>query len=352
MESSNESLKSQAVGGSSWEAISSITQRIGGLIFTIILARFLLPEGFGLYNLALSITLIFFVFAQGGFDKSLARYISESLKLKDDKKKVSYFHYILKLKAVILILISVLLTILAYPISIYLFKKPALFAPILLATLYNFFYSIERFFTSFFIAMGKVKYRAFKEIIYQISRIILIFIAFFLIYLNPSVINTFWILILSSFITLLFVLYKIYNLSPDIFKRGIKSSDKDKKRILKFTFYITFTSITILLLGSVDTLMLGLLVKDSIYIGLYNSAFFLVASISGLLSFSEILLPIFVKSDKDKLENVFNSVLRYLLILSVPATFGLFTLGNYFIVLIYGYEYLGATLALNVLSLL
>ena len=348
--SGDKNLKNQAISGSSLEAISALTQRIGGLIFTIILARFLLPEGFGLYNLALSITLILFVFAQGGIDKSLARYISEVIKLKLDKKGAIYFQYLFKLKFITLLIISIIFVLLAYPLAFYIFKKPTLFAPILFATLYNFFNSLERFFTSFFFASGAIKYRAFKEIIFQVSRIVLILITFFLIYSNPNINYVFFVLIVSSVLTFLFVVYKVYNLSPSFFSKADKIEDKDRKRILRFTIYLTFTSVSILFLGSIDTLMLGLLVKDPAYVGLYNSAFFLTASVSGLLSFTEVLLPIFVKSDKDKLEEIFNKVFRYLMILAIPTAFGLFILGKYFIVLIYGYDYIDSTSALMVLS--
>ena len=99
-----------------------IFQRAGALIFTIIIARFLLPEGFGLYNLILSIALTFTVLSERGINESLIRYLSETLEKK--AKARNFFKYILKLKLVILISFLVILGIAAYPLSVYFFNKP------------------------------------------------------------------------------------------------------------------------------------------------------------------------------------------------------------------------------------
>jgi len=56
----NNNLAGQAVEGAAWNTSAGLIQRIGGIIFTIMLARFLLPEGFGLYYLAISIGSVFF----------------------------------------------------------------------------------------------------------------------------------------------------------------------------------------------------------------------------------------------------------------------------------------------------
>ena len=69
-----ESLTSQTIKSSVWNLSYTIIQRVGGLVFTIILARILLPESFGLYSLVISIALIFMTFSYGGFDQTFIRY--------------------------------------------------------------------------------------------------------------------------------------------------------------------------------------------------------------------------------------------------------------------------------------
>jgi O-antigen/teichoic acid export membrane protein len=347
-----ESLKKTAIKGSAWEVSAAIVQRVGGLLFTIILARFLLPEGFGLYSLALSVSMIFFVFAQAGIDSSLIRYVSDAIKQKDATKERSTFRYLLKIKIAALFVVSSLFVLSAYPLANYFFEKPSLFVPLLLAGAYNFVFSAERFFTSFFYARKKVNYRTYKEIIFQVARIGIISLLFFSAYFSPDVFATLISLILASFITLIFVVYKTNSLSPKIFFMPEQQlAREEKKRINHFIVYITLNFLVILVLGQIDTITLGWLVKDSFYIGLYNSAFVLVASISGLISFSGVLLPLLMQVKKRDLERVFNEAFRYLMILTIPMALGLIALGNYLIVFFYGHEYLEAVAPLCILSI-
>jgi len=344
----HETLTDQAIEGSFWKLSSSIIQRIGGFIFIILLARFLLPEGFGLYNLVLSIALIFMIFSHDAINETFIRYMSENIKNKEKTK--SFFNYLLKFKFLLLFIIILLLLILSYPLSFYIFKKPAVFLPLLLATCYIFILSLEGFFTSFFFVVRKVKYVAIKETVYQVLRMFLTILLFLVISSNPKVYHIFIILIITSLITLLFVFYKNYRTASYLFEKSTKISKKDRKRIIKFFFYLFIGSISYIFFGNIDTIMLGILTPTTNYIGLYRSAFILVSSIIGLLGFAPVLLPIFIQTHH--LEEAFNKVFRYLMIIAIPAAFGLAILGNYFVVLFYGQEYIDARLPLFFLSFL
>lgn len=343
------SFVKQAVEGSFWEGLTSVIQRGGGLIFTIMLARFLLPEGFGLYSLAISITAIFFMFAQGGIDKTFIRYLAHSIKTKSKK---NYFHYIIKIKLVALIVLSAVLVLVAYPLSTFILNKPSLFAPLLLAGLFTFVLSLDQFLASFFFVLKKVKYTTYKEIIYQIVRIVLLFIAFEYVYKNPSAPHAFIVLVIASLLALLYAITKVHQINPNLFKKGTQLSSEEKKKIMHFSFFISLASVSIVFLDSIDSFMLGWLIPDLATIGLYRASFVIMAAVSGLLTFSLVLLPIFTQTKDEELESVFNKTFRYLALISIPAVFGLIALGKYFIVLIYGHEYLGATASLYILSFL
>ncbi|HLD97890.1 MAG TPA: flippase [Candidatus Nanoarchaeia archaeon] len=347
-----ESLGKQALFGSFWNFIVAIIQRIGGLIFTVILARFLLPEGFGLYNLVLSVAIIFAMFTQEGIHKSLIRYLSEAIKSKSKDKERDYFKFILKLKIIILLFFSIAMAVCAYPLAYYIYNKPILFPLLLIGSIYIFAASLEQFFSSFFFAVKKIKYVAYKEIIFQVTRLLLVLMLFVWIFKDPSVENALWILILASIVTLIYTIYKSYKILPHLFKGRSQVNKKDKRRITKFSFFLSISAISIVFLGNIDTLMIGLLIDDVSYVGFYKAAFILAASVSGLLAFSQVLLPIFVQIKKYRLEEVFNRSFRYAMLISVPASFGLAVLGNYFLVLLYGHDYLNATTSLYFLAFL
>lgn len=111
------------------------------------------------------------------------------------------------------------------------------------------------------------------------------------------------------------------------------------------------TGITLTFFGSVDTLMLGRFV-DAEYLGFYRAALTLVISISSLLPFSGVLLPIFTQIHGKRLDRGFEKSLRYFIILAIPMVVGLMFIAKYAILLIYGKEYLLATPSLFVLSFL
>ena len=73
------SFKKNLLKNASWGFASSLANRAGGLIFTIILARFLLPEKFGIYSIVLSVSMLFFTFADLGVNSTFVRYISLAL---------------------------------------------------------------------------------------------------------------------------------------------------------------------------------------------------------------------------------------------------------------------------------
>ena len=82
---------------------------LGGLVFTIFVARILNPEAFGMYSLALSTTVLLMTLGDLGLNEALVRYVS--LNFKNKSKAKSYFLYFLKIKIFVLLSLSVLLII-------------------------------------------------------------------------------------------------------------------------------------------------------------------------------------------------------------------------------------------------
>ena len=342
-----ESLTGQAIRGSFWNTSWGILQRIGGAIFTIVLARVLLPEKFGLYNLVLSTALAITIFADKGINETLTRYLSEYIGKKKEAGK--YFRYILGLKILFISLFSLLLMAAAYPLSYYFFDKPAAFLPMIIAAFFVFIYSLELFFSGIFFVYKKIYYVSMKESIFQAARITGVLLIF-LIGIEMEIAKVFVIMIASSILSFCFVIIKTRKIAPELFAKTEKLDEMNKKRVFNFLSFFTLTSVSYVLLGNIDSIMMGRMIEETSTIGLYKAAFALVASISGLFGFSQVLLPIFVKIRNKNLEGAFNKVIRYTMMLAVPASFGLIAVGDYVLALLYGKEYASSYLALAVLS--
>jgi len=343
--------KKEILKNSGWNIFTAFIQRLGGLILTILLARFLLPDSFGIYNIAMSIAAIFISF-HVGLNDTFLRFLSESLGNKNKRKTQNYFQYISKLKLLLSGIASLVLILLAYPLSFYIFKKETLFLPLIFSSFYIFSFSMEAFFTQLFFATKKVKGAAFKEIISQSLKIAFVFITFLSIasayHISGVIISTF----LASLIVSAGILLYCHEHYSYLFKNKSKIIREDIKRILKFFGYLAIWYAAFAFFSYIDIFMIGILISDSSFVGYYRSAFILVSSIGGVLVFANILIPVLTQSKKYSLESAFNKACRYVMIITIPSAFGLAVLGRYFIRAIYGYNYLPASQPLYVLSFL
>jgi len=344
-----ETLTDQVIKGSFWGGLANFLNRIGAFIFTVFLARFLLPENFGLYSLTMSIALIFMTFADLGLNQTLIRYFSL---YKNKKKAVAYFRYIFKIKFFLSLFLSFLLLITAYPLS-HIFGNPSLFLPLVFASLFILTSLFLNFLTSFFYAIRKVKHVTIKEIIFQITRIFLTVFLFFILASSYYVLGVITALIITNMIILSLLIFWLYKFTPSIFRKTKERIEKEKKvKLIKFVGFITLTSISGIFFTYIDTIMLGFFVSFS-YIGYYRAAFSFIFGIAGFFSYlSSVFLPIFTGLHKKRLERAFDKITKINSIISIPMTFGILALGKYFIKILYGNTYLPASMLLSLLSFL
>ena len=77
------SVTESVLKNSIWVFLLAALTKIGGLVFTILLARFLLPEGFGTFSLVLAIVFIIIAFGDFGIDRALMVFFPKEKKTKD-----------------------------------------------------------------------------------------------------------------------------------------------------------------------------------------------------------------------------------------------------------------------------
>ncbi len=337
------SFRKTVIQESFWTLIATLASRAGGLVFTILLARILMPEGFGLYSLALSISILFITFADMGINQTLLRYISFSIE-KDRKKASAYFYYILGLKVKVTSIAAAILLVSSYPLAHFAFNKPALFPLLVILSIYTFISALQGFFESLFYTNNNVSKLAIKESVFQILRIVFVFMILGLFAWQKTLSAVIGLLI-ASILTLILIFYfykKIFN-----FKRN--NVEINKKRVLVFISFLMLSSLAGVLFSYMDTIIMGLFLSLE-YIGYYRAAISLVITIAGALSFPGVFLSAMTKIHYQKMQEPFDKIIKTLLIFVIPATIGVISLSQYFIVLLYGHEYLAATPILYILS--
>ena len=119
----NTSLTHQVVENSFWNFLLMGISRAGALIFIVLLTRFLMPEKFGIYSLALSIAMVFLSFSELGINSTIMKYVSEELGKRNHKKAAAYFKTLVRYRILFSLIGSFLLILLAHPLSNFVFKS-------------------------------------------------------------------------------------------------------------------------------------------------------------------------------------------------------------------------------------
>lgn len=336
------------IRNSIWNFTASLMTRIGAFIVTIILARYLLPEGYGLYSLAFTVALFFATLTNLGIDSALIRYFSNSLGRNNKKEATEYYRYLLKIRVWVMISASLILFILAYPLANYVFKNPSLFWPLILFSFYVLLSPLDTFYISCFSAIKKMRFITYREILSQGLRIVLI-VAILFLFSSTQYINL--IIIATVLVTIISIFYSRYNLKktiPWVFQKN-QNYEIDKKRITRFLIASAAAGISGVFFAYIDSILLGIYIPQTEYVGFYRAGYTLVFSIIGLLSVSTLLLPYFSSFGKERFADAFRKVYKYIALITIPASFGVFMLGKYFL-LVYGREYLPAALPMYFFS--
>ena len=334
-----ESLSERTAKNSIFNFVGNLVSKFGGLVFTIILARLLLPEAFGIYNLVLSIVMVFLTFTNLGVGGTIVRYMSESIGNNNRKKARSYFRYLIKFRAMLLALVALAIALSSKLMATHIFQKPQMVLPLVFSSIYILSRPLFGTSKSLFQSLNNFRNVAYMQIIFYTSRILIVLGAIYLVTSSFLVSAVFLAMALTSIICGVFGYFFLKGNRDLIFGEVEKI---DTKRILSYLGYVSLIAVSLKFFGNIDTLMLGRFV-DPQFIGYYNAALNLVAGAAGLFGFGAVLLPAFTRINKERFKRGFQKTLRYVLMLSIPSLVGAVIIGRYFIFAIYGSSYLPAT---------
>jgi len=343
-----------AIKNSILQFSTSLVAKGGALIFTIILARILMPELFGLYSLALATILLFASFADLGLNQTLIKFVSNFVGKKKFKKAKDYTAYLFKIRRWSILIICLILIASSRFIAANYYQKP-LFLALIAGVLYILFASLVSFTLSIFQAFNNFKYPLFREIFFQISRLIIVPVVILFI-LKASLSNElilFFIMLVLSLVYLLNLVFSIWLMKrKKNFLEKEKSSKlslKEKRKIKKFILPLSITVFSGIFFGYIDMLMLGRFVSGE-YLGFYQVAFSLITSASAIIAFAVVFFPIFSRLKGKKLEIAFSKSVRINSLISLLAIIFTILLASFIINIIFGNEYSSSTLLLRVLS--
>ncbi len=344
----------QAIKNSSYQFTANIVAKVGSLLFTIIIARLLLPEKMGLYSLALSTIILFSTFADLGIGTALLTFISKTAGRGNPRKAKAYLEKLLKWKIYVIFGASIFLLSLSYLIANNYYNKP-LFYALLVGGLYIPVVSFTGFFEQLFQSLNNFRKPFIKEIIFQLVRLTIVPLIILLL-LKSSFSNGIVVaLILLSLvvcyaISLLFLTLSAKKRVAFLKCKPSSLSLKEIKSLKKFILPLSFTVLSGIFFGYIDTLMLGHFVSES-YIAYYGAAFSLVGSGSAIIGFiATALFPLFSSLKGDSLKRLFNKARNITITLSVIGGIFTYFIAWWVIRIAYDIEYLPAVPILRLFS--
>jgi len=337
-------LARRVLKNSFYNTLRVLISGFGGFAFSIALARLLTPEQFGIYALATSICFLVLQLDPGTND-ALIRYLSYSIGKGKIELARGYVRFISKIKLILGFVFSITLAILSNYVAEHIFGKPELGFPLLILSAFLFFFYMTDYVEAFFIAFQEFRYSTIRHAIYEFLKFCFVVIPYILII--KYFYGIFFGLLAAAFLVFLIMLMLCIRKFKCLFIG--ETTEIKRVRVLRYIGFLSIGAISGTVFSYVDIIMLGMFLPPE-YAGYYKAATNVVFAIVGLASISNVLFPVFTQLEGESLENAFKKVVRYSAIVSFPASVGLCFFSEQIVKVIYGVEYIPASIPLMILS--
>jgi O-antigen/teichoic acid export membrane protein len=315
-----------------------IIQKILSFLYFILIARLIGVGDIGKYIFALSFTTIFGIFIDFGFSSVLTREAA-----KDITKTKDYLNNILGIKVILSVI-----TYLAVIIGINLLGKELLVRQ--LVYLSGLVMVFDSFYLSFYAALRARQNLKYEAIGMSLGQVIIVGVGTLVLLFHLSLHWLVGAILAGSLFNFIYaaILMKI--------KLGIELRLSYNREVLKPLFIIALpfaiAGIFSRVYGYIDTVLLSTLAGDKA-VGWYSAGYKITFALQFIpMAMSAALFPAmsnYFVTDRQQLAKVFEKSMYYLMLFSLPITFGVWTLAAQFIGLVYGQEFIPTALALQIL---
>ncbi|WP_296804209.1 flippase [uncultured Methanobrevibacter sp.] len=321
----------------SWLMISQIISGICGFIWTILIARYLGVNDYGILGFAISLTAILAITVDFGISTHIIRHVAT-----DYDSAPKYLGNVIPLK----LLFSIGTMFLTLIILILLKSNE-------LTIIITLLFMIEGIIKSFIVLLNG-SFQAFEEGKYQgIGNTLmnLILLAFILISIYTDL-GIFGITISYLTANLIALIYTYHAFNKNITKPKFEFDKSFCKKIIIISLPFAATSILYSIYYSIDVVMLNQLVGDYAT-GIYNATYKLISILTLFYSvYAAVVYPVMskmFKNDKKLLIITFEKSIKYLMLIIIPLTIAIMFYSTDIIQLIYGQEYNIAAAPLSIL---
>lgn len=316
--------------------VGIITFKIMSIFLVIYLARYLGTELFGIYNFIFAYLAFFGIIYDLGLYTILVREISRK---NEFTNKLIGNAYLIR---GFLTFISVTFAIIIINLTTY---SAEIKSYVLIAAITLFFTSFSEFYTAIFQANLKMKYSIYSKLVFKFFSLVLIFL---IIYYKGPLLYIIYALIVSELVKTLLN----YNFSRKFITTRFQLDFSMIKYLLISSTPLMLSGLVDVIHNRVDVIMLSYIIgfED---VGIYSAAYkisepFGLIPYALMLSIFPLMSSAFNKAE-EKLVNIYVLSYRYILIITVPVALLVTLLSESMIAVVYGQDFIEATLALQIL---
>lgn len=321
----------------SWIMVSRIISSIFGFVWTILIARYLGVEHYGIIGFATSIVGIVSVTIDLGITSYSIRQIAT-----DHDSASKYLGNILPLNSLLSIGTFVLLVI----ILVLMKCDETTVAITLLFLLNSIFQNVTQSLNGVFQAFEKMKYQGIGNILVTILLFVFILLSIFT---DLGIWGIAISYVLSSFAGFV---YEYFALNRNIIKPKFEFDRPFCRRLLVSGIPFALTGLLYTVYYSIDMVMLSNLVGDYAT-GIYNATYKLISVFTLFYGvYSSVIYPVMsklYKNDKSLLLISYEKSIKYLMMVMIPLSVAITLYSSDIIGFIYGHQYDAASLVLCIL---
>jgi len=318
--------------------LAAVGQKILAFIYFMMIARIVGVENTGVYFFALSFTTIFSIFVDFGLNPVLIREIA-----KDKDKIVKFLNNIFSVKLILAVSTAIAAIVLGKLLGYSELKM-------LMIYLALFVMIADSFHLTFYGVFRGLRILNYEALGIFISEVLIVGLGIGILILHPSLPLLIIALLSGSIFHLIYTLI--------LLKKKVKTLPRWEFDIpfIKSTFKIALpfalAGVSVKVYSYIDSVLLERLAGD-IYVGWYSIAYKFTYAFQFIpMAFVAGLYPVLAKHWKenhDKLASTFEQAMRYMMVISVPICFGIWSLADNIVLTFYGQDYFNSILPLQIL---
>ncbi|XVH33536.1 flippase (plasmid) [Haloferacaceae archaeon DSL9] len=344
------SLSERISRGFKASLVAQVIDIVSNAALILILARFLLtPDEYGLLYYAISIITTISIVGTIGVPSSTARYVTEYA-----EKDESQVRYILRfgfgVVTAMSITVGVVLALVSSPLASYL-QEPEVAPFLAIGFGYILFEALSSYITSVFQGFNRVEWSAVVNSTSWASRVIF---ATAFVLLGFGALGALMGYVAGFVLATVVGLYVLYDRFYTEYESAAEFESGLRRRILEYSVPLTVTRSANVLDKKIDTVLIGIFLNMSA-VGYYTIAKQISSSVS--MPASSLGFTISPTFGEQKASNqiaqarrVYQEAFRHIILLYIPAAVGLILVAEPLIQYVFGPEYTGAVLVLQVMA--